>query len=326
MQRPLFAVCALSLAILAVPAHPQSLPSKTQANQLLRKTIESQDLRLAGKPPFHLIAHVRYNFGGKTSDGVYELLWAAPDRFRETFQLEKMTEIDVALGDRIHISRNTPTLTPQFLHVRNLVHHPISLYLGSKSTAHRIYSDLNGGERRNCIVPSENPDDKVCFDPPTNLVVLVSIGSPIPSMPYNLEEGDFISLGARRYPRQMVRHTSGETIKIKVDKLVEVTAFSADVFVPPPNAEARDWCPHPTLKPGYYFLTPPFPKTNPPRIFFPFYLLTGPNGHIEKFISLNPSAPPIDGSIAKWIRDAKFSISVCESKPIESEDIFMNEW
>jgi hypothetical protein len=141
-----------------------------------------------------------------------------------------------------------------------------------------------------------------------------------------LEENDFVSLGARRYPRQMVRRISGQTIEVKVDSLMEVTTFSADVFVPPPNSEARDWCPQPTLKAGYDFLTPPFPKTNPPRVFFPFYLLTGPNGHIEKFIPLNPSVPPIDRSIAKWIRDAKFPIWVCGSKPIEREEIRMSEW
>src|ERR1700704_5788793 len=166
LQRPLFAVSALAWVILAAPICPQALPSKTQANELLQRTIKSQDLQLAG-PPFHLVAHVRYNFGGKTSDGAYEILWAAPNRFRETFQLEKMTEIDVALGDKIYIYRNTPTLTPHFLHLRNFVHQPISLYLGSKTTSHRIYSDSNGGGRRNCIVPSENPSDKVCLDAST---------------------------------------------------------------------------------------------------------------------------------------------------------------
>jgi len=326
LQRPLFAVFALSLAILAVPLHPQALPSRTQANKLLQKTIESQNLQLAGKPPFRLVAHVRYNFWGETSDGVYEILWAAPDRFRETFQLGKMTEIDVALGDKIHISRNTSTLTPQFLDLRSFVHHPMFLYLGSRSTAHRIYSELNGGERRNCIVPSENPNDKVCLDPSTNLVVSVNLESPIPTQPYNLEEDDFVSLGARRYPRHMVRRISGQTIEVKVEKLEEVTSFSPDVFVPPLNSEARDWCPHPTLAPGYYFHTSPFPKTNPPGTFFPFYLLTGTDGHIKKSISLNPSAPPIDPAIAKWIRYAQFPIWVCGSKPIESEEIRMDEW
>jgi hypothetical protein len=323
MRRPLFVVSAL--AILAAPVYPQTLPSKTQANEILQKTIESQNLQLAGKPPFHLVAHVRYNFGGKTSDGVYEILWAAQDRFRETFQLDKMTEIDVAFGDTIYISRNTPTLTPQFLHLRNFVHPPIFLYLGGKSTAHRIYSDLNGGEKRNCIVPSEHPRDKVCLDPSTNLIVSVNLGSRIPSEPYDLEEDDFVSLGARRYPRRMLQRVPGETIEVRVDTLVEATAFSADVFVPPANSEERDWCPHRTLKPGYDFVTLQFPETNPPRVFFRFYLLTGPNGHIEKFISLNPSAPPIDRTIAKWIRDAKFPIWVCGSKPIKSEEIRLNE-
>ncbi len=326
MQRPIFAVVALSLAILAVPACPQDLPSKRQANKLLQETIESQNLQLAGKPPFHLVAHVRYNFLGETSDGVYEILWAAPDRFRETFQLGKMTETDVALGDRIHISRNTPTLTPQFLHLRNFVHHPIFLYLGGRSTVHKIYPDLSGGERRDCIVPSENPNDKVCLDPSTNLVVSVNLESPIPTQPYDLEEDDFVSLAERRYPRHMVRRIPGQTIEVKVEKLQEVTSFSSDVFVPPLNSEARDWCLHPTPAPGHYFHTSPFPKTNPPGIFFPFYLLTGTDGHIKKFVPLNPSAPPIDPAIAKWIRYAQFPIWVCGSKPIESEEIRMNNW
>jgi len=124
----------------------------------------------------------------------------------------------------------------------------------------------------------------------------------------------------------MIRRISGETIEVKVDRLVETTTFSSDVFVPPPNSEGLDWCPHPSLKPGHHFVTPPFPKTNPARAFFPFYLRTGPNGHIEKFIPLNPTAPPIDRSIAKWIRDAMFPIWVCGSKPIESEEVRMNAW
>ncbi len=326
MRHPIFAISALSLAILAIPACPQDLPSKRQANKLLQQTIESQNLELAGKSPFHLIMRVHYTFEGQTSDGAYEISWAAPDRFRETFQLEKMTETDVALGDKIHISRNTPTLTVQFLHVRNFVHHPIFLYLGSRSTAHRIYSDLNGGERKDCIAPSENPNDKVCLDPSTNLVVSVNLESPMPSQPYNLEEDDFVGLGARRYPRHMVRRIPNETIEVKVEKLEEMTSFNPDAFAPPLNSEARDWCLHPAPAPGYYFVTSPFPKTDPPGIFFPFYLLTGTDGHIKKFISLNPSAPPIDPAIAKWIRYASFPIWVCGSKPIESEVIRMNNW
>src|SRR5208337_2874213 len=119
IRRPPFPASALSLVFLAVSVYPQTLPSKGEANKLLQKAIESQNLQSAGKPPFHLVAHVRYNFLGETSDGVYEILWAAPDRFRETYQLGRMTETDVALGDKIHISRNTPTCTPQLLHLRN---------------------------------------------------------------------------------------------------------------------------------------------------------------------------------------------------------------
>ena len=320
----LLAVSALSLAIPVVPLFPQALPNKTHANELLQKTIESQDLQSAEGPPFHLVAHVRYTLGGKTSDGVYEVLWESQGRFRENFQLEKMTEIDVVLANKIYILRNTATLTPQFQYLRNFVHHPISLYLGSRSTAHKIYSDVNGEERRSCIVPSENQNDKICLDPATNLVVSVNLESPVPSQPYDLREEDFVSLGTRRYPRLMTRRIPGQTIEVKVERLAEATSFGPDVFVPPLNSEARDWCLHPSLAPGHYFHASPFPKTSPPGIFFPYYILTGTDGHIKKFISLNPSASQNDPAIAKWIRDANFPIWVCGSKPIENEVIRMN--
>lgn len=324
MRLSLLAVSALSLAFLAVWGDPQSLPTQGQANKLLQEAIESQNLKSAGITPFHLLAHVRYAFLGETSEGVYELLWAAPDRFRESIQLEKISETDLALGDKIHILRNTPTLTPQFLHLRNFVHHPLLLYLGAKSTAHRIYSDLSGGTASICLDPSENAGDKICFDPATMQVTSVRIRSGKASVPYGLDESDFVSIGTRRYPRQIARRIEGETIEIKVEKLEEVTSFDANAFIPTTNGEVRDWCPYPTIKPGYTFRTPPFPKTDPPRAFFPYYLLTGRDGHIEKFVSLNPSAPPIDHSVAEWIHKAEFPIWVCGRKPIEAEVIVMN--
>jgi hypothetical protein len=321
------AFSVLASGLLAILAGQQSLPSKGEANSLLLAAIESQNLRSAGKTPFHLLARVHYDFAGKTSEGVYELLWAAPDRFRENFQLDTIAEIDVALGDTIHIFRNTPTLTPQFLHVHNFMLNPLAGFLGGRSSARRIYSDVCAGAACTCFAVSENPEDKACFDPTTKQEISLSIRSKTPSEPFDLEEYDFVSLGTRRYPCKLVRRKAGEHIEAKIEKLVNAEAFDADVFVPPPNSEARDWCVDPSFKKGYEFSAPPFPKTNPPRVFFPFYLLTGYDGHIEKFISLNPSAPPVDGSIAKWIHDAKFPIRVCGSKSIKSEQIiFMNEW
>jgi hypothetical protein len=325
MRLSLLAVLVLPLTFLAPNTDPQSLPTKGQANKLLQEAIETQNLESPENPPFHLLAHVRYDFLGKTSEGVYELFWAAPDRFRESFQLDKITETDIALRDKIHVLRNTATLTPQFLHLQSFVHHPLFLYLGSNSTVHKIYSDQIGGTKSTCFGVSKENDDKVCFDPADNKIVSAHIKSGRPAGPYDLDEGDFVSLGKSRYPRQIVRRIHGETMEVTVEKLEEVQNFETDVFTPPANAEARDWCPHRVLKPGYTFQTPPFPTTNPARAFFPYYLLIGVNGHIEKFISLNPSAPPVDGLVAGWIHKAQFPIWVCGSKPIESEHIVMNQ-
>lgn len=306
-------------AALFVSARPQSLPTKREANRILQETIKSQDLTADGTRPYHLLAKVRYESGGTESTGIYEIFWARPDRFREDFRLEKMAETDVALGSKLYAYRNTPTLTLQFLRLRNFVFRPISLFLGVESKVRQVYSDATGDKLRTCLNPSENPSNKICVDPATNQAVSVVMNNGKQPGQYELKEDDFVFADGRNYPRHTIRRINGVTWEVKLEKLESVTAFDAEVFSPPTNAEARDWCPHPAPKPGYFFSTAPFSETNPPGAFFPYYILTGKDGHIEKFVSLNPSAPPVSGSVANWIRGTQFPISVCGASPIESE-------
>lgn len=317
---------ATLMVLFAVSSRTQSPPSqltKKQANKFLQAAITSQDLQSPGRP-FHLLANVTYKLGGTTQNGVFEILWAAPDRFRETFRMDKMSEVNLALRDKMYVLRNTPTLSPQFLHLRNFVHHPLGLYLGSKTTAQKIYSASVGQQLLNCIAVDADKEASVCLDLTTNEVSSIKLDNGYPAAPYNLEENDFLNLGPRRYPRRMTRTIPGQTMTVEITKFVDVTAFQPEVFVPPANSEVRNWSLHPTPKPDYFFATLPFPESSPPRVFYPYYLLTGTNGHIKKFVSLNPSAPPIAPAVAQWIHNAQFPIWVCGQRPLEHEEIVMN--
>jgi len=328
-RRTRFAVLPFMFSLVAVSLTAQSLPRRTEADKLLQETVHRQNLQAVGNPPFHLLAHVRYVYLGTTKEGVYELLWAAPDHFRETVQFGKVAETDFASGDKIYITRSTSTLAPHIRRLQYLVRHPLypfptDPYRLDTATVSRVYSDPKAGTPSFCLEPGDLRDSRVCFDAATREVILLHSRWGPDGFLTTLDESDFISIDNIRYPRRYVRRTKDEIIEVSIEKLEKATDFAADVFVPPANSEVRDWCLQPVLKPGSDFPTSPFPKTNPPNAFFPFYVLTKPDGRIEKFVSLNSSAPPIDSTVDKWIRKAQYPIWMCGNKAIQTELIIMS--
>ena len=297
------------------------MPSRRRADALIRDVIRGQALQAPDNKPFHLVVNVRYTYAGATAVGKYELLWAAADRFRENFRMDDAVETDMALGKKIYIFRNTPTLTPQFLHVRNLVKNPLELFLGLGFRVDQIYFGGTAGQASDCIALSKNQKDTVCLDPTTDAPSAVHFHRGSASTPFSLEEHDFLNVGALQYPRQITEDNGEEAIQIEVETLEKVTAFAPEVFQPVAKSVVRDWCPRPKL--GYSFTSLPFPRTNPVGLYYPFYLLTGTDGHIKKFIPLRSSTPPISPAVAKWIREAQFPIFVCGSVPLEDEQLFM---
>src|SRR5713226_8119326 len=91
-QRLRLAVLTLLLVFVEASLQAQSIPRRAEADRLLQETAPKQNLDAVGNPPFHLVAHVRYDYRGSTKEGVYELLWTAPNRFKEFLQLGEATE------------------------------------------------------------------------------------------------------------------------------------------------------------------------------------------------------------------------------------------
>src|ERR1700739_3916973 len=91
------ALVAVLICLNTTTVQAQSLPSKKEATVLLQKAMDMAMLKAEGAP-FHLVAKIHYEAYSRTSDGTYELLWSAPDRFREEFRLDTLGETDVVIG------------------------------------------------------------------------------------------------------------------------------------------------------------------------------------------------------------------------------------
>ena len=110
-----------ALQLLFAPSiRAQALPSKPEAADWVRKAIEASYLDAPGASPFHLVAKIHYTVGEQVLDGSYEILWAAPDRYRLELRLGSVGETDVILGNKKYVARTTPTMTLAFWSVSAL--------------------------------------------------------------------------------------------------------------------------------------------------------------------------------------------------------------
>jgi hypothetical protein len=68
------------------PASGQVLPDKKVVQEWVSKARNSGGLQSPDDQPYHLVAKLRYTLADKTIEAMYEILWAAPDRYRVEFR------------------------------------------------------------------------------------------------------------------------------------------------------------------------------------------------------------------------------------------------
>ena len=335
MRRVLIGLAGLYVTLIlvgATPAHAQSLPSLDEATALLKKAIDATNLKGPGVPPFHLVAKIHYVLDDKTADGMYEILYAASDRYRVQLELDGVGETDVAVGNKIYILRATPTMTYPFWSLQDFLWQPGWPFLGVRPKATRVYASTSGTEARPCLdAESEKPVIKqVCFDPASNAVVSIHVGgNPQVGDPkhvgFESDLDDFVDFRPARYPRRLHKQFFREIIDATVEKLVPVDKFADDAFTPPPNAQVRDWCASPVLGKAARPPTPTMHFIDPwleMKDFMAIYLLVSRDGNVKNILMIHPSN---NAGANAWFggatKIARFVTHTCDGKAVEYETV-----
>lgn len=324
----------ISFALGPISANAQALPTKKAAADLLQKAAEAMNLRSAGSPPFHLIAKIDYEIGHKALNGSYELLWVSPDKYRESFKMADFSEIEIALGDKLYILRNTPNMTLPLWSVRKSLISPKNLYAGSEPKVKRVYSAQVGGNDGLCIdYGNDSYERQACLERATNEVVSFHYAAIPPHGPLSittkelkhldeLELGEFLNLDAKRYPMRIHRQESDEKLEIKIEALTQGTTFPENVFIPPANAIVFDWCSNPVADGKLEIDFRPILEVDPPGAAYAYYVLVGTDGRVRKWAPSRSGGKVVDESMQSRFREAKFPTFSCGNKAIEYETQF----
>jgi len=322
----IFGCLLLVMAAMSVaPARSQGLPSKKDAGPILEKAEAKMALTTPGAPPFYLVAKLHYRLGATGFDGVYELMWTAPDRYREEFRLGQISSTYLALGDKLYIQRNTPLLTYPQWRLRTMLGLPTPALFAPKISVDKVSESQDGATQLACakmISPFGTETD--CFTQDTGN--LVSMQFKMENLPISYTKENFADLGDYRFPKHILSIIANESLEVTLDKLM-AARFSDDVFAPPAGAEVHDWCAKPDAgeRKGEDFyawlsrqesLRPEGPQgSNSPQ---GFYIQVGKDGRVDTLSQMfrDGSSKPLNAKTAGSVR---FGVLSCGGKPIDYE-------
>jgi hypothetical protein len=307
-----------SLPALPLTSWAQAPPlSAGNATALLQKSLAATNLKSSAKQPFHLISTVKYKAEGATLTGHVEILFAAPDRYRLNLTLGKISETQVAAGDKLYISRSPKNFSAESWRVAEFLWYPgMGLQTPAQVNVGRATTYPTVKVAGNCEEESDALRvRKACFDPPqeiTSFAIHDQQGSRLTEDRVSL--GDFQSLGAYRYPNRLTKKSAWDTIDAMVDSFAAESAFDENTFTPPPNSIARDWCASPQ---AISYGTPP--RVAVSYALYVYYVLVGTDGRAKKFSFVNDPTQFALPQSRQALESKRYPILACSGKPVEYE-------
>jgi hypothetical protein len=331
-----FLIFGAGLALGSIPVFAQSLPSKKEAAEWVRKAQEASNLQSPDAPPYHLVAKIRYTMNDQIMDGTYEILWSAPDRYRVEFRMGEIGETDLVVGDKKYVQRNTPTMTFPMWSVSSVLLFSAVLPILSSpvsDTVHKLSWVGEGANRQVCatVGASDAINHELCFDAKTTELTATRTHTKAHSSVINatiaIDLTDYASLGKMRYPQHIARRIGPEAIEASIEKWETVEKFDEKVFEPLPNGIVWDWCSTPKIEMPKSNL-PPVPLINVDPVsgtlsfpYFGLYKVVRADGTLKQATLLFGSAKGPAKELLDVQGHYQSPIVVCGVKPVEYETV-----
>jgi hypothetical protein len=317
-----FIITTLTLlfAILALPLHwsAQAPPlSSENATVLLQKSLAASNLKSSGKQPFRLTATVKYKSDGPGLTGRFEILFSSADRYRMNLTIGKVSETQVANGDKLYISRSSSKFSPEAWRIAEFLWFPgAGLQTPSQVTVGGATTYPNIKVADNCEQESDALRvRKACFDPSpaiTSFAIQDQKGSRVNQDTVSLS--DFHSVGVYRYPSRLSKNSAWDAIDATIDSFVAESAFDESTFTPPANSVERDWCASPQVVSN---AAPPHRVVE--YALYVYYVLVGTDGRAKRFSFVNDPVQFALPQARQALESRPYSILACSGKPIEYE-------
>jgi hypothetical protein len=300
--------------------------TRAEAKTLVERNRELTDIRSSGSPSFKLRATFLYKSADMKSnpvEGIYELHWDSPQRWRESFQVGYTKVMRVFAGGSL--SRSSEGTFPiSDIDVSDIFIAPIEVleeYPADIQDSPRHKTAAKCVDMRyappDCPGCTENTDRIACFDPATGLLKQLQVlGNPKPDLwDYDAYE----AFGSGKFvPRVLKMQTSeGDYAEARIVG-IETATFADSEFEPLPAPVPSSPCD----KTAPRVLHDPEPRHSQQgqagrkQDRTVFRVLVGPDGVPISAIPLKSGGDLFDREAVRGLMKWRFAPATCKGKPV----------
>jgi|HubBroStandDraft_1064217.scaffolds.fasta_scaffold52379_3 hypothetical protein len=254
LGRLLTACCIASTVAVSPRVSIADDKSRPQAEKLLADAVQLGDIRAPGSAPFRLKAHFLVNKDKNHSyEGTYLLECNSPTSWRGELKTSSFTEVRIAHGDHLFISRSPASPIAELFQILQLLNFPPYLDRNPNLKAEKLLEKQNGGALQRVIEVSvtNRPWIKVYLDGPFPEIKRIEFkGVLYGSYPFKDFENssdfrDYKEFHGHRFPLTVSYRNSGILLEqIDILELTDTISGTTD-FDPPSDSHWIRWCAHP---------------------------------------------------------------------------------
>jgi hypothetical protein len=328
---PSFACAALLAALPFVPFAPANdkKADKLAAEALLAKSRGLSNIEEPGSPPFVLNAKIHYQVGKQEADGQAQIIWTAPDHYREAFTAPNYSYTEIVRDGYEYLTRTNDEVPLVIYELQGSIHRAMSAGLTQKEKIKDVDTITNKDQNLTCVKFSDRTLFKRCFDSSGDVVAMERDESPSSGvLAERYEFHDFVDFGAKRFPQNIVfRGGDNHTLEMNVEQLASIKSVASDAFVVPAGAMKEAWCAEPKIG-SPQFSGVPFSGAIDPGPAMDavlalraskasLYLEIGSNGRVRNVTVLQTAKPIKDTYLKSLVNNMRYPPRLCGNEGTE---------
>jgi hypothetical protein len=299
---------------------PTRARGQTPSETLIEQARTATDIRAAGKPPFCLIAHFQVLEDGVQLQGKYTLTWEGPTTWRAETSLPNFSDIRIANGNKLWISRQPAYFTPQIDVLWSMLNFPAASFPGKPNNLSKIKTKNEDGTDYRMIEATEEGHKmyQMYFDSSAPLLRQETYGGGLKRL-----FEDYSLFDKTEFPRTLTEVSNHKPIvRVEVQQLADARPLPTDLLVPPAGARWMPWCPQPDgLKfEGYTRPIPPLPIDVAGSGHSAYiYGVIGPDGRWHNLTVVRSGGRDFDSYFLNMLSAQRYSPAMCPNGPMYVE-------
>jgi len=311
-------ICAGALPFLAAFAQSgkeNKKELKAQAEALLAKSQGLSDIEAPGSPPFVLNAKIHFQIGAQSMDGQGQIIWLAPDHYREVYTAPNYSYTEIVRDGYRYIQRTKDELPPIIYELRTAVEHSFAIRKATKDKIKKITVTPSGSDTSTCITYTHGIME--CLDNDADETVFETDWPQALAMTVRYELSGFATFGSRRFPQKIVfRGGDGDVIDVEVQRLAFIKDAPADAFQIPLHSAQETWCATPEYEQNaLHFMNLPSDFNDATMELMKanasLYCVINSGGHVRAVYVLHSDRKVKDQVLQDWMSEARFPQLVC---------------